>query len=88
MAVVKAAKVSGKGFDARDSLATLCYYYPQYTLAAARRLPFRDVQLLLKKARQLEAVRYANLTQIAAAPNSKKGKAVKDLLTKFKDMAK
>lgn len=67
--------------------ATLCYYFPQYTLADAAKLPFRDLQLLIKTAKRIEAGRMYNLTQIAAAPHTKKMQSVKKLSEHFKKTA-
>ena len=68
----------------REIWATLCYYYPQYTLQSASQLPIRDIRLLIRVAEEKEAEKYYNLTQIAAAPHSKKGKGVKTLTEHFK----
>lgn len=67
-------------------LAQLCYYYPQYTLRHARKLPYKDVSLLLKTARKMQARDYLNLTNIAVAPHTKNGSAVKKLVKQFKDI--
>lgn len=67
-------------------LARMCYYYPQYTLAQARRLPARRVRLLLETALQIEAERMYQLTQIAAAPHTKKFQGVKKLTKHFKNL--
>lgn len=72
----------------RETWARVCYYYPQYTLKAVAELPARDIKLLLKVAEQVEAQRFYNFTQIAAAPHTKKGKGVKDLTDHFKKMMK
>lgn len=72
--------------DWRELLATLCFHYPQYTFAQARQLPYHRVQLLLKTANKVEATKFYNLTQIAAAPHSEKGKAVKQLLSNFEEI--
>jgi hypothetical protein len=72
----------------RQLYATVAYYYPQYTLKQVAKLPYRDVYLLLKTANRIEAERMYNLTQIASAPHSKKGKGVKDLLDHFRKILK
>jgi hypothetical protein len=71
-----------------ELLTTLCYYYPQYTLAHARRLPHKYVIALLKTARRMEAQKYHNLTQIAAAPHTKNGEGVKTLISHFEEMTR
>lgn len=67
--------------ETRETLARLCYFYPQYTLRQARRLPYRDVVLLLNTVRRQQAEDYYALTQIAAAPHTKTG--VQSLLDIF-----
>lgn len=87
MVVVKAAKLPSKKTAKRDLYATVCYYYPQYNLQQAQNLPGRDINLLIKTAQKMEAVKMYNLTQIVAAPNSHKGRSVKKLLDHFKKVA-
>lgn len=70
-----------------ELLAQVCFYYPAYTLDTAAKLSYRQVQLLLKVANKQQAVYYYNLTQIVAAPNTKKGKGVQKLSDHFKKMA-
>lgn len=84
--VFKAQKVSEDptSADFRELLAQLCFYYPQYTYSAARKLPYKRVVMLVEMANRIEAKRFYNLTQIAAAPHTEKGKAVKQLLKEFK----
>lgn len=72
----------------RETWAAVCYYYPQYTLKEASELPARDIRLLLSTARKLEASRMFNLTQIAAAPHTKKGEGVKKLSQHFKELSR
>jgi hypothetical protein len=91
MAVVTAAQSVPSSEDTtldRDIWATVAYYYPQYTLKEARKLPARDIKLLIKIARKLEAEKMFNLTQIVAAPHTKKGEGVKKLSEHFKRLAK
>lgn len=68
----------------REAWARIAYFYPQYTLKQASELPVRDIRLLLKTAEIIEAERMFNLTQIAAAPHSEKGKGVKQLSNHFR----
>lgn len=88
MATIKVASVPRKKVNARQLLAELCYYYPQYTFAAARRLPAKDVMLLLHMARKKQAEEYFNLTQISAAPHTKNGRGIKKLSTQYSKAAK
>jgi hypothetical protein len=84
MATIKVASVPTKQIQARHLLAMLCFYYPQYTLAEARQLKAKDVMLLLKIAQIEKSKEYFNLTQIAAAPHTKKGEGVKTLSDNYK----
>lgn len=85
---VAKAPTTTQSTDAMQTLAKLCYYYPQYTLAQARRLPYKYVNLLLKEARIQKAIEWSWLTQIAAAPQTEKGKGVKALLKALKDYSR
>ena len=91
MAVVAVAQPVPSSEDTtsdREIWATVAYYYPQYTLKEASKLPARDIKLLIKTAKKLEAQKMFNLTQIAAAPHTKKGEGVKKLSEHFKRLVK
>lgn len=90
MAEIAVKKVQSKdrAYKKRDLYATVCYYYPQYTLQQVQKLPARDVQLLLEVAHRIQAQNMYTLTQIAAAPHSKGGKGVEKLLDHFKKIGK
>ena len=75
--VAKVPKTGAKEDEVMRMLATLCYFYPQYTFAQARKLPYRRVAMLIAEAHRQEAIRYYNLTQIMAAPHTKKGEGVR-----------
>ena len=68
----------------REIWAKVAYYYPQYSLKDASQLPIRDLKLLLRVARKVEAGKMFELTQIAAAPHTEKGKGVSKLLDYFR----
>jgi hypothetical protein len=88
---IQVKKLPSASYDSksnRELFATICYYFPQYTLVNVRQLPFRDVMLLLKTAHKMEAVKYKNLTQIAASPHSKKGEGVKKLMDHYSGIIK
>lgn len=88
MARVEVEKVpQKKGMTRREYYATVCYYYPQYKLKEAAQMPARDLKLLLNTAYKIEAIKMINLTQIAAAPQSEKGRGVKKLIEHFKKVA-
>lgn len=67
-----------------QTLAEFCWHYPQYTLVQAKKLQINQFKALLAEARRQEALRMYNLTNIVAAPHSKKGQAVKKLSNHFK----
>lgn len=66
-----------------DLHAEVCYYYPAYTFAQARRLPIKRIVHLLNVARRLRAKNYYELVQIAAAPHTEKGEGLKDLMERY-----
>jgi len=87
MARIEVQPIPRKKVSTRELLAELCYHYPQYSLAEARNLPARDVVLLLKTVNRIKAREYHNLTQIAAAPHTKKGAGVRTLSTRYQKEA-
>lgn len=68
----------------REIWARVCFFYPQYTLQEASKLPRRDINLLLRTAEKIQAERFYELTQITAAPHTKKGQGVKQLTDYFR----
>jgi len=86
---IKVQKVpsASKRLSTDEILAQVCYHYPQYNLEEAKRLSYRQVKLLLKTAAQQQAIQMYNLTQIVAAPHTKKGAAVTKLSEHFKKLA-
>lgn len=84
--VIQVATAPKQKQSPRKLYAQVCYFYPQYTLAQARKLPARDVALLLREAAHQEAARNYSLTQIVAAPHSEKGEAIGQLLDHFGDL--
>ena len=70
--------------DVVETLTRLCYFYPQYTLEMAEKLPNSAVQALLLQAEKQRAIELYNHTLIAAAPHTKKGKMVDKLLKQYK----
>ena len=83
MAIIKVQSIPQKKLNARRLLAQLCYYYPRYSFEEARKLPYKDVILLINTAQQEKALNYFNLTQIAAAPNTKNGGGVSKLIKHY-----
>lgn len=90
MAEIRVAKVTEdvKKSSKRELYAMVAYYYPQYTLKQASKLTARDTFLLLKVANKVEAMRNLNMTQIVAAPHSKKGNLVNQLIQHFNKIIK
>lgn len=91
MAKVKAASLASsinRSISKRENYAMLCYYYPQYTLKDAQRIPARDLILLISTARKIEARKMYSLTQIVAAPHTNKGRGVKKLTEFYKKQSK
>jgi hypothetical protein len=86
--IAKAHETKSDGEDVLRSLASLCYYYPAYTLRMARNVPYKHVKIMLSQAKRMEAIRFHNQAQIAAAPHTKKGQGVKKLLKHFERVAK
>lgn len=84
--VAKPISTAPKKNEKRELYAEICYFYPQYTLQEASKLPARDLNLLLKVAHKQEAVKFYNLTQIVASPHTKKGKGVDTLSKHFKEI--
>lgn len=83
MAVIEVAKVpkkEPKGDEALRLVATLCYYYPQYSFAEARQLPYKRLVLLLQEATKQKAIEWHWQTLIAASAQVPKGKGTKRLL--------
>lgn len=89
MARVKVQKVTSKdrGLSKRELYATVCYFYPRYSLQEVEAMPARDIQLLLTTAQKQQAAYMHNLTLIAQAPHSKKQQNVKKLVEHFKKIA-
>lgn len=83
MATIPVAPIPKRKIKSRELLAEFCYYYSRYSFQEAKLLPAKDVFLLLNKARQKDAERYLHLTQIAAAPHTKKGRGVKKLINQY-----
>lgn len=84
---VQKVKSASSKLNGDELLAQLCFLYPQYTLNEARRLPYKDVQLLLRVAQKQQAAQLYNLTQVVAAPHTKKGEGVRKLSEHFKKIA-
>lgn len=82
---VKVASIPKKKIKPIELLGMFCYYYPQYTLAQARKLPYKTVKQLLDIAHQQKAIEYMHMVYIGSAVRSKDGG--KSLLKQYKRMA-
>lgn len=71
-------------YEVIDLLTRVCYFYPQYTLEDADRLTSQQVNALLAQAEKQRAIDLYNHTLINAAPHSKKGKLIKELVREYK----
>jgi hypothetical protein len=89
MAEIRPLKVTSqaRGISKRKLYAKVCYYYPRYSLKEVQKMPFRDINLLLKTAQEEQAAYMHNLTLIVQAPHSKKQSNVKKLVEHFKKIA-
>lgn len=83
MAEIQVAQVDKPKSSKRELYATVCYYYG-YKLDYVQALPARDLYLLQKVAQKQEANKFMNLTNIAAAPQTEKGRGVKKLIDYYK----
>lgn len=81
---IKAQKVPKKKVSIDDVLATFCYKYPQYTFKQAENMPFKRVMQMLKVAKRIEAEKMIELVNIAAAPHTKKGQGIKNIIEYYK----
>ncbi len=84
MPVIKAQQIPQKKVDLDEIKMKFCLYYPQYKYHELKDFPFTRMRKMLSIAIKEEAQRMYNLTQIVAAPRSKKGLGVKKLLKHFK----
>lgn len=73
--------------DVVDLITRVCYFYPQYTIEEAEKLTNAQVMALLLQAEKQRAIQFYNLTLIAAAPHTKKGKLVDKLIKQYKKIA-
>lgn len=70
--------------DVVDLITRVCYFYPQYTLEEAEKLTNSQVVALLLQAEKQRAINFYNMTLIAAAPHTKKGKLVDKLIKQYR----
>lgn len=79
-------KVPKKIISSEDQLMLFCYKFSRYTFAQARKMPYTRILKMLKAARKEDARRMFEITQIVAAPHSKKGELIKKMLEYYKDI--
>lgn len=85
--VAKSVRPAKVEINNREQWATICYYYPQYTLEEASKLTLRDIRLLLKIAEKLRAKEHLELLKISTAPHTEKGKGIKQAQEEFERIA-
>lgn len=85
MAEIKVQKIPKPKQEPEDLLALFCLHFPQYTFSAARKMPYKRIQQMLRVANKDYARRMIDLLQIVASPHAKSGFA-KSLFQKFNDI--
>jgi hypothetical protein len=88
MPVIKAQKIPKEVIAPEDILARFCYYFPQYTFAMAKRMPYKRIGQMMSIVRKEQALNYLQLTRIASAPHTSKGSGVKKLIQSYQDILK
>lgn len=83
MRVIKAQKIPKKQNDPEETLALFCFYFPAYAYHEARQLPYKRIVKMLKVVRKEQARQKIDLLNIVTAPHSKKGQAVKKLMSYY-----
>lgn len=73
--------------DFVDVITRICYFYPQYNIETAQKLTHMQATALLLQAEKQRAITFYNLTLIASAPHTKKGKGVEKLTKEYKKIA-
>lgn len=84
----KSAQVQKTNKQISDEVcARIAFHYPAYTLAAARKLPYKDVIILDNNIEREQGRFYNVMLQIVTAPNTKDTKkSVTKLVDYFKQM--
>ena len=88
MAVIKVQKAPKSKVEKDDVIARFCFYFPQYKYSEAKKLPYKRIKSMLDVAQKERAIFMYELTQIVAAPNTKKGSGVKKMLEYYKGIIK
>lgn len=84
----KATKIPKKESDLDEILIRFCLYFPQYTFYEAKQLPYKRLAKMLKVAQKEEARKMLELVHVVAAPHTKKGSGVKNLIGHYEDIIK
>lgn len=72
-----------------EEVATVCYYYPQYTLEDIyERLPAYQVSAMIKVARREQANQLLLLNGIIHGPNAKRQEQYRKLIKNLQNQAK
>lgn len=86
MAIIHVQKIPKKSIHAEEIIARFCYYFPQYTFAQARFMPYKRIKQMLDVVRKEQAQQYAVLTNIIASPHTKRGEGIKKMIKYFNDI--
>lgn len=86
MPIFKAQKIPKKTESSESKLMRFCYYFPCYSFAQAKKMPFSRILKMLRVAEIERAINYAYLTRISVAPYTKGGKEATKLLEEFKNI--
>lgn len=89
MPVIKAQRIPKKERkigQLEEQLMQFCYLYPQYKLHEAQKLPNVRIRKMIDIARKEQAKMLHYMTRIVAAPHTKKGKGVADILNELKNI--
>ena len=82
MATIKAQRIPKPKGSPDDLLALFIFYFPQYTLKQAKKMPNVRLRKMLKVVKKEEARKNITLLEIITAPHAKKA-TVKSLFEKF-----
>lgn len=84
MPVFKASKIPKKAISSAELLTIFCYYFPQYTLAQAKEMPYVRIVRMLKVVRKERAKHMLDFARVIFASGNKSG--MKDVLSYFKQI--
>lgn len=90
MAIIKTKQAPNdtqvKEVSADDLLATFCYYFPQYTFAQARKMPYIRIKQMLLVVRREQAKTMYDMVNVVRSANATK-KGYEQMLQYFKNLS-